>query len=50
MHYEENQLLQILRLLTEEELIRLGRRAELAGDIASVEVIIQMLKNSHPDS
>lgn len=45
MHCEENKLLRILRLLSDEELIRLGRRAELQGDLEIAQFIAGILSD-----
>jgi hypothetical protein len=54
MHCDLNQLLRLLRLLSDEELIRLGRRAELVGDsevalICASEQKIETLKETEND-
>lgn len=43
MHCDENKLLRLLQFLSDEELIRIGRRAELNGDKEVAQFIADIL-------
>jgi len=50
MHCEDKQLLRLLRLLSDEELIRIIRRAEHAGDAETIGILFEELEHRRTEN